>query len=203
VNGFYATVPALAAEGEEQSLAFLLKAETVLPLEPSVVASAYMDTATRSSWFTPCYESRLVEDVWPGTMRLSHFAFRTQLPVFPRGYTSLMHCVQHVLPDGREQIIVTDRSVSHPAVPPSTQMIGMEVQPSGLAITPLKLSDGATHSHVTLLAHFHLKGVITAQLLQRMLSSRVLETSCVDFLISFRKHVASLGPPPPLTRAAP
>ena len=90
-----------------QSLAFLLKAETVLPLEPSVVASAYMDTATRSSWFTPCYESRLVEDVWPGTMRLSHFAFRTQLPVFPRGYTSLMHCVQHVLPDGREQILVT------------------------------------------------------------------------------------------------
>jgi len=175
-----------------QPLEYCVKAETLLPLDPAVIANAYMDTDLRQKWHTSCTESRVVEELWPGTMRISHFTYRTELPVFPRGYCALIHRAQYQLPDGREQIIITDRSVAHSSVPASRHLIAMEVLPSGLVITPMQIGE-TMQSHVALVAHFDLKGSISTQLLARVLANKMLEQLCSNFLLEFRKHAISLA----------
>ena len=98
-------------------------------------------------WHSACQDSRLVEEIWPNTMRIAIFTYRTELPVFPRGYCALIHRASHRLPDGRTQLVITDRSVSHPAMPASRHFIFMTVYPSGMLITPVQQGE-RTVSHV-------------------------------------------------------
>tara|TARA_B100000795_G_scaffold115684_1_gene85894 strand:- start:1146 stop:1499 length:354 start_codon:yes stop_codon:yes gene_type:complete len=44
------------------------------------------------------------DQVWPSTMQIAVFTYRTELPVFPRGYCALIHRASHRLPDGRTQV---------------------------------------------------------------------------------------------------
>jgi len=203
VEGYMAQVPTPGADGA-QRLDYCVKAEATFPMEPSAVAAAYLDVSNRHVWHTNCTESRLVEELWPGTMAIAAFTYRTELPVYPRGYCALVHRADHTLPDERVQIVIVDRSVTHPAVPPSRDVIFMDVHPSGIVITPVDVR-GETHAHVALVAHFDLKGTISSQLLERVQANRMLESCCFKYLAEFRKHLTGAGAPPsePDKQAAP
>jgi len=178
----------LTPAADSERLDFCVKSETTIEVDPSVLAAAYMDVEERHKWHSACEDSRLVEDVWPHTMRIAVFTYRTELPVFPRGYCALMYRASHRLPDGRTQIIITDRSVVHPAMPTPRQFIFMTVYPSGMMITPLQNGE-QTHSHVKLISHFHLRGTVSPVLLQRIKANRMLEACCFNYLHEFRNHV--------------
>ena len=103
------------------------------------------------------------------------------------------------------QIAITDRSVAHPAMPPSRHFIFMTVYPSGMLITPVQQGE-RTISHVKLISHFHLRGTVSPSLLHRLRGNRMLEACCFNYLNEFRSHVLSqqgrapyapLAPPPP------
>ena len=149
-------------------LDYCIKVETTFPVDPHDVAVAYTDTEARSTWHASCTESRVVAEVCDGnhvSMRVLYYSYRTELPVYPRGYCSLMHCATNQLGDGRTQIVIADCTVNHSAMSSEPSTVMMDVLPSGLLITPVK-SGSETHSHLTLVAHFDLKGSICRQLLQ-------------------------------------
>jgi len=76
------------------------------------VGAAYLNVSNRHLWHSNCIESRLVEELWPTTMCIASFTYRTELPVYPRGYCALVHRATHTLPDDRQQIVIVDRSVT-------------------------------------------------------------------------------------------
>ncbi|KAL3926312.1 MAG: hypothetical protein SGPRY_003353 [Prymnesium sp.] len=191
--------------GGGQRLDYCIKAETVISVEPESVARAYFDVGARQSWHSHCTDSRMVEELWPATMCVASFTYRTDLPVYPRGYCALVHRANHQIVAGgsggegegggggeTQQIIIVDRSISHPSVPPSRDMIFMDVFPSGLIITP-RVQGGELHSHVCMIAHFDLKGTISSQLLERMAASMMLESLCFKYLAEFKKHLSGGG----------
>lgn len=171
-------------------LDYCLKAETTLPLDPESVANAYMQVSERQKWHSSCSESRLVEELWPRTLLIAFMAFHTELPIYPRGYCALFHRSTRVLPDGRSQIVIADRSVTHSEVPASRQMIFLDVQPSGLVITPVQVGD-AVHSHLSLVAHYDLKGIISSHLLQRIQATNMLEIATFKYVAEFKAHVTA------------
>jgi len=191
VEGYITQVATPVGDGSaNQRLDYCVKAETVFPMDPESVATAYLDVSNRHLWHTNCTESRLVEELWPGTMCIAAFTYRTELPVYPRGYCALVHRANHVLPDERVQIVIVDRSVAHPSVPPSRDVIFMDVFPSGMVITPVE-RHGEMHAHVALVAHFDLKGTISSQLLERVQANKMLESCCFKYLAEFRKHLTN------------
>ena len=176
------------APPDSERLDYCTKAEATIELEPSALATLYMNIEERQRWHSACQDARLVEEIWPTTTRVAIFTYRTELPVFPRGYCALIHRASHRLPDGRMQIVITDRSVSHPEMPTSRHFLLMSVYPSGMLITPVQVG-GKTHSHVQLVSHFHLKGTISPSLLQRIKVNRMLEACCYNYLHEFRTFV--------------
>ena len=196
--------PPTPADPSER-LDYCVKSECVIELDPSGLADAYMKVGERHTWHSACRDSRLVEEIWPDTLRVAVFTYRTELPVFPRGYCALIHRASHQLPDGRTQIVITDRSVAHPAMPASRHFIFMTVYPSGMLITPVQ-QGGRVVSHVKIISHFHLRGTVSPSLLHRLRGNRMLEACCFNYLNEFRSHVlrqqgrapyAPLAPPPP------
>ena len=196
--------PPTPADPNER-LDYCVKSECVIDLDPTVLADAYMKVGERHTWHSACRDSRLVEEIWPDTLRVAVFTYRTELPVFPRGYCALIHRASHRLPDGRTQIAITDRSVAHPAMPASRHFIFMTVYPSGMLITPVQ-QGGRVVSHVKIISHFHLRGTVSPSLLHRLRGNRMLEACCFNYLNEFRSHVlrqqgrapyAPLAPPPP------
>ena len=205
-----------AAPGEgAQRLDHCIKVETMVPVEPHDVAVAYADAGARSSWHASCRESRVVAEVCDGSrvsMRVLYYSYSTELPVYPRGYCSLMNCATNELADGRTQIVIADCTVNHSAMSSVPSTVMMDVLPSGLLITPVQ-SGGETHSRLTLIADFNLKGSISPQLLkapparppaarasasvglnvaplaQRMVANKTIQAHCVSFLLDFRKHL--------------
>jgi len=187
VKGYVSELPARDPHSG-QRLDFCVKGETIIPLDPETVARAYFEVSQRKGWHSSCTESRLVEELWPNTMCIASFTYRSELPVYPRRYCALVHRATHMLPDERVQIVIVDRSVTHQAVPASSDVIVMDVFPSGLIITPVE-QHGETHSHVELVAHFDLKGTISSQLFERIQCNKMLEFSCYKYLGEFRKHL--------------
>ena len=96
------------------------------------------------------------------------------------------------------QIAITDRSVAHPAMPPSRHFIFMTVYPSGMLITPVQQGE-RTISHVKLISHFHLRGTVSHSLLHRVRGNRMLEACCFNYLNEFRAHALTkyAGQPQP------
>jgi len=202
INGFLAQVATPGADGSgAQRLDYCVKAETTLPLDPETVAAAYLNVSDRHKWHANCTESRLVEELWPGTMCIAYFTYRTELPVYPRGYCSLVHRANHQMADDRVQIVIVDRSVSHPSVQQNRNTIFLEVFPSGMVITPID-REGETHSQIQLLAHFDLKGTISSQLFERIQANRMLEMCCFKYLNEFCKFLTDEGSSPAVHAAA-
>ena len=221
VQGFSASLPIPAevtADGnatqvptppEPERLDYCVKSETTIEMEPAQLSAIYMNVDERQKWHSACQDSRLVEDIWPNTMRIAIFTYRTELPVFPRGYCALIHRASHRLPDGRTQIVVTDRSVSHPSMPASRHFIFMTVYPSGMLITPVRHGN-RTFSHVKLISHFHLRGTIAQSILGRIKTNRMIEACCFNYLHEFRSYVLThyapsggMQPAPALPMAQP
>ena len=197
IEGYSATLPPNQEPGADgqavattpaERLDYCVKSEATIDMDPATLAAIYMNVDERHKWHSACQDSRLVEEIWPNTMRIAIFTYRTELPVFPRGYCALIHRASHRLPDGRTQLVITDRSVSHPAMPASRHFIFMTVYPSGMLITPVQQGE-RTVSHVKLISHFHLRGTISPSLLQRIRANRMLEACCFNYLNEFRNHV--------------
>ena len=158
----------LDERGPRLDYGYCIKVETTFPVDPQDVAVAYADAGARSTWHKSCTESRVVAEVCDGSrvsMRVLYYSYSTELPVYPRGYCSLMHCATNELADGRTQIVIADCTVNHSAMFSKPSTVMMDVLPSGLLITPVQ-SGSETHSRLTLIAHFDLKGSICPQLLQ-------------------------------------
>ena len=102
------------------------------------------------------------------------------------------------------QIAITDRSVAHPAMPPSRHFIFMTVYPSGMLITPVQQGE-RTISHVKLISHFHLRGTVSHSLLHRVRGNRMLEACCFNYLNEFRAHALTkyAGQPQPQPQPQP
>lgn len=188
VEGFTSILAsANMASGTERPLDYCVKAETEIPCDPEIVARKYFDVGRRQLWHSSCTESRLIEEVWPRTMCIAQFSYRLDLPIYPRYYCSLVHRANHRL-DDEQLIIVVDRSIAHPAMQPRRDVVSMDVFPSGVIITPVK-RNGQLHSRVTLVAHFNLRGSISAHLQDRMQNEKLLEVSCFKYLAEFRHFV--------------
>lgn len=186
---------------DPERLDYCIKSETTIEMEPEQLAAIYMNIEERHKWHSACQDSALLEDIWPNTLRVAVFTYRTELLVFPRGSCSLLHRASRRLPDGRTQVIVTDRSVLHPAMPPSRFFVFMTVYPSGLMLTPVQHGD-RIYSHVKLISHFHLRGTISQPLLGRIKVNRMIEACCFNYLHEFRttRHVPPLLHRPCRTR---
>ena len=81
-------------------------------------------------------------------------------------------------------------------LPPATRHFRlMSVYPSGMLITPVQMG-AQMHSHVKVISHFHLRGIISPSLLQRIKVNRMLEACCYNYLHEFRNFALAAGAPP-------
>ena len=215
VQGFTSSLPIpseVSADGnttrvptppEPERLDYCIKSETIIEMEPEQLAAIYMNIEERHRWHSACQDSALLEDIWPNQLRVAVFTYRTELLVFPRGACSLLHRASRRLPDGRTQVVITDRSVLHPAMPARRYFVFMTVYPSGMMLTPVQHGD-RTYSHVKLISHFHLRGTIAQPLLGRIKVNRMVEACCFNYLHEFKTHVLAhyaprdVPPAPPL-----